>query len=445
MKKRLFAILLTVFMIASLLPTGAFAAEAVTYIERRWDEEQGKVVETRKEITDYTLISPNNRINFTVHDGRAETTLEAGWYVVEGNNYYNYINNNEDIHLELYIDGDVNIILTDGALLSVGCVAGWFDDKDDNLTIYGQEFDTGRLETNPSDASLVHSGIGGRMASVTIHGGDIKARSADGGAGIGGTDVENSDDPTFVHGCDVTIYGGTVDASGSYGEDDPSGYGGAGIGGGGNDPDDIDDGLPYNEVSGNGGNVTIYGGTVTAKGGGRAAGIGGGYATDEHLQVNKGGDGGTVNIYGGHVTAIGGMGDEDTASSYGAPLGGGAGIGGSLYGNGGTVNIYGGTVSATGGTGAAGIGGGQGGKIMDQNSQYGNSGTITISGGTVIAQGGGVVNGISGGGGAGIGGGAGGKDGVINITGGDVRATGGDKSAGIGNQAFYAGNKASVL
>ena len=57
MKKRLFAILLTVFMIASLLPTGAFAAEAVTYIERSWDEEQGKVVETRKEITDYTLIS----------------------------------------------------------------------------------------------------------------------------------------------------------------------------------------------------------------------------------------------------------------------------------------------------------------------------------------------------------------------------------------------------
>ena len=86
MKKRLFAILLTVFMIASLLPTGALAAEAVTYIERSWDEEQGKVVETRKEITDYTLISPNNRINFTVHDGRAETTLEAGWYVVEGNN-----------------------------------------------------------------------------------------------------------------------------------------------------------------------------------------------------------------------------------------------------------------------------------------------------------------------------------------------------------------------
>ena len=441
MKKRLFAILLTVFMIASLLPTGAFAAEAVTYIERRWDDDQGEVVETRQEITDYTLISRDKPINYTFNetDRRAYATLQAGWYVVEGNNYYNYINNNEDIRLELYIDGDVNIILTDGALLSVGCVAGWFDGQDDNLTIYGQEFDTGRLETNPSDAGQVHSGIGGRMKSVTIHGGDIKARSADGGAGIGGTDVEGSDDSTFVHGCDVTIYGGTVDASGSYGEDDPSGYGGAGIGGGGNDPDDFD-GSPYNTVSGNGGTVNIYGGTVKAVGGGRAAGIGGGYATNEKLFVNEGGDGGTVNIYGGHVTAIGG---EDIAEH--GYYGGGAGIGGSLYGDGGTVNISGGTVSATGGTGAAGIGGGQGGKIMDQNSQYGNSGTITISGGTVIAQGGGVVNGISGGGGAGIGGGAGGKDGVINITGGDVRATGGDKSAGIGNQAFYAGNKASVL
>ena len=339
MKKRLFAILLTVFMIASLLPTGAFAAEAVTYIECRWDDDQGKVVETKKEVTDYTVISRGNPINYTFNetDRRAYATLQAGWYVVEDSTYYTSINNNTKIRLELYINGDVNIILTDGALLSVGCVAGWFDDKDDNLTIYGQEFDTGRLETNPSDAGQVHSGIGGRMKSVTIHGGYIKARSADGGAGIGGT----------------------------------------------------------------------------------------------------------VNIYGGHVTAIGGMGDEDTASSYGAPLGGGAGIGGSLYGNGGTVNIYGGTVSATGGTGAAGIGGGQGGKIMDQNSQYGNSGTITISGGTVIAQGGGVVNGISGGGGAGIGGGAGGVGGEINITGGNVQATGGDYSAGIGNQAFYVENNTS--
>ena len=185
--------------------------------------------------------------------------------------------------------------------------------------------------------------------------------------------------------------------------------------------------------------MNIYGGSVLARGGGRAAGIGGGYATNEKLFVNKGGDGGTVNIYGGHVTAIGG---EDIAEH--GYYGGGAGIGGSLYGNGGTVNIYGGTVSATGGTGAAGIGGGQGAKIKDYTIQYGNSGTITISGGTVIAQGGDAIN-SAGGGGAGIGGGAGGKDGVINITGGDVRATGGDKSAGIGNQAFYAGNNASVL
>ncbi len=425
MKKRLFAILLTVFMIASLLPTGAFAEEAVTYIERRWDEEQGKVVETRKEITDYTLISPNNRINFTVHDGRAETTLEAGWYVVEGNNY---INNNEDIRLELYINGDVNIILTDGALLSVGCVAGWFDGQDDNLTIYGQEFDTGRLETNPSDAGQVHSGIGGRMKSVTIHGGDIKARSADGGAGIGGTDVEDSDDPTFVHGCDVTIYGGNVDASGSYGEDDPSGYGGAGIGGGGNDPDDIDDGSLYNEVSGNGGNVTIYGGTVTAKGGGRAAGIGGGYATDEQLQVNKGGNGGTVNIYGGHVTAIGG---EDIAEH--GYYGGGAG------GKDGVINITGGDVRATGGDKSAGIGnqafyaGNNASVLEDRFIIGGTGGEINISGGIVTANGGSYGTGI---GNAYLSGGSGG---TVNISGGMVTAGvaasvfGSKHGSGIGN------------
>ena len=433
MKKRLFAILLTVFMIASLLPTGAFAAEAVTYIERRWDDDQGEVVEERKEVTDYTLISPNNRINFTVHDGRAETTLEAGWYVVEGNNYYNYINNNEDIRLELYINGDVNIILTDGALLSVGCVAGWdITNLSDTLTIYGQEFDTGRLETNPSDASLVHSGIGGRMASVTIHGGDIKAQSADGGAGIGGTDVEGSDDPTFVHGCDVTIFGGNVDASGSYGKDDRSGYGGAGIGGGGNDPDDIADGLAYNEVSGNGGNVTIYGGTVSATGGKGAAGIGGGQGAKIKDYTIQYGNSGTITISGGTVIAQGG----DAINSAG---GGGAGIGGGAGGVGGEINITGGNVQATGGDYSAGIGN-QAFYVENNTSQPneayfigGTDGTVNISGGIVTANGGSYGTGI---GNAYLSGGSGG---TVNISGGMVTAGvaasvfGSKHGSGIGN------------
>ena len=83
----------------------------------------------------------------------------------------------------------------------------------------------------------------------------------------------------------------------------------AGIGGGTN--------------GGNGGNVTIYGGDVTARGGSYGAGIGGG----------ANGAGGTVTIYGGNVTAQGGY--------------GGSGIGSGTKVAGGTVNINGGKVEAT--------------------------------------------------------------------------------------------------
>ena len=103
---------------------------------------------------------------------------------------------------------------------------------------------------------------------------------------------------------------------------------------------------------GAGGTVTIYGGTVEARGGHGAAGIGGG---DEV-------SGGTVTIYGGTVEAH---------SEYGAGIGGGISAGG-------TVTIYGGTVEAHGGLYGAGIGGGY----------KGAGGTVTVYGGTVEAHGG---------------------------------------------------------
>ena len=149
-----------------------------------------------------------------------------------------------------------------------------------------------------------------------------KATSEKDVAGIGGGD--GIDCGT------VTIYSGTVEARG--GED------GAGIGGGN---------------GGYGGTVTIYSGAVEAHGGDYAAGIGGGY----------GGSGGTVTIYGGVVEAHGG--DN------------GAGIGGSAA-SGGTVTIYGGVVEAHGGQDGAGIGGGY----------SGSGGEVTIYGGVVAAYGG---------------------------------------------------------
>ncbi|MBP5510709.1 MAG: hypothetical protein J6Z49_07315, partial [Kiritimatiellae bacterium] len=79
----------------------------------------------------------------------------------------------------------------------------------------------------------------------------------------------------------------------------------------------------------NGGTIRITGGTVTARGTGWGAGIGGG----------DGGNGGTVSISGGVVTAIGGASD------------GGAGIGGGWNAYAAEVTVSGGTVVAQAGSG----------------------------------------------------------------------------------------------
>ena len=133
-------------------------------------------------------------------------------------------------------------------------------------------------------------------------------------------------------------------------------------------------------------------GSLTAEGGGWAAGIGG----SDGKGTNN------IIISGGTVTAEGG--------NYGA----GIGSGGGSYDGGDHITITGGTVNATGGAWGAGIGGGYG-----DDSDH-----ITITGGTVTAEGGNY--------GAGIGGGYGGVGDHITISGGAVTAEGGENGAGIG-------------
>ena len=208
------------------------------------------------------------------------------------------------------------------------------------------------------------------FSSITITGGTVTAKGGcesiggGGSAGIGG--AENSG------GGNIVISGGTIIATGGGN----SGLGGgAGIGSG------------YQGSMGNitisGGNITATGGVCNSTSCG--AGIGSGYKgsigditiTDGTVIANENGnnraagigDGasassrGTIRISGGTITATGG----DRA----------AGIGGSHFNNGGVIEISGGTVNATGNSLGAGIGGGY----------KGSGGTITISGGTVNATG----------------------------------------------------------
>ncbi|HEX3039619.1 MAG TPA: hypothetical protein VHP54_04945 [Caproiciproducens sp.] len=171
----------------------------------------------------------------------------------------------------------------------------------------------------------------------------------------------------------------------------------------------------------NGGIIRIDGGTIMATGGEHGAGIGGG----------DGGEGGVITINGGTVMATGGK--------------CGAGIGGGDSKTGGTITIGGGMVTATGGDGGAGIGGGNdgtggtitigGGIVMATGGEYGAGiGGCECDGGAIII-GGGMVTAVGGKKSAGIGGSWCGSGGVITVYGGTVTATGGDYGSGIGGGA----------
>ena len=144
---------------------------------------------------------------------------------------------------------------------------------------------------------------------------------------------------------------------------------------------------------GNAGNLTIADddndGSLEAVGGYTAAGIGGG----------GGNDGSNITISGGTITA------KSSGDS------GGAGIGGGLNGNGSNITISGGNITAMGTGGGAGIGGGAN---HSDTEGPGKGGNITISGGTVKAT--------SDHAGAGIGGGWNGKSGKVTFSG-KVKAT----------------------
>ncbi|MCL2576761.1 MAG: hypothetical protein FWE27_01745 [Defluviitaleaceae bacterium] len=231
----------------------------------------------------------------------------------------------------------------------------------------------------------IGGGLNGDSGNITIHGGNITARSRGNGAGIGGG--------SYGSGGNITITGGNITAVGG---DDGAGIGGGSYGNGGNIT--ITGGNISAESSfdgagigggfyGNGGNITITGGIITAYGSAFGAGIGGG----EH------GDGGDITITGGNITV-----HNSHSNNFGAGIGGGflgyggnikisggniftesiqgAGIGGGMGGNGGIINISGGIVMATSDSAAA-VGGGQ--DIADWLIPPGLGAILTISGGVL--------------------------------------------------------------
>ena len=278
-----------------------------------------------------------------------------------------------------------------------------------SVTIYGG--------TVSAEGSSSGAGIGGgnanRGPSITIYGGDVTAKGGDDAAGIGGGEDRGNST--------IKIYGGTVTATSGVASTSGSG---AGIGGG--EEGDVDNPIyiyggtvtakSQSRGAGIGGGcsanvnapIYIYGGTIEATGGSSGAGIGGGYGYNDD---EKGNQDSPIYIYGGTVTATGNNGS--------------AGIGGGYYGNGGEVVISGGTVYATGGTYSYGAGAGIGG------GSKGNGGTVTINGGYVEAWGGNATQGDTTTGSSGIGAGTGSSKngGTVTINGGTVKAGCGKKWA----------------
>ena len=281
------------------------------------------------------------------------TTWAAGTYVVSGD-----VTITEDVHLT----GDVNLILKDGAELTVnGCIFGGADYDHGfiyKLNVYGQTWGTGKLTV---DYSGSHS-LGVVTASeLNIHGGIIT---------VGGTGVWQGLEPNVFN-----VYHGTINAT-------------AGM----------------NAICAMG-NTHIYGGTITAHS--TTTMYGGSTAL---LLPN---DGTTLTISGGTITAI-----SDEASGietvYNLVISGGtiSAQGGPMF-EGimvyGTCTISGGDVTARAGENGIGL-----------------EGTITINGGNVTAVGGDAIASSNSDGRAGIDGTLTVTGGCVTATGGAKDGTGAD-------------------
>lgn len=293
------------------------------------------------------------------------TAWTNGTYVVNGN---------VTINSPVSVTGDVNLILKDGASLTVNNTitgAG-------NLNIFGQELSSGKLD-------VVYGDINVSVSNLVIHGGVITV--TEGGVMQG------------LEAMSIDIYHGKVTTAGAV-----NGFmvmGNMRIFGG--DITTTSTGGAALQIYGSGvpGSLTMTGGTF------RATGAGSGSFNKGILVEEGNGEGtATVNISGGTLIATGGPSSISDAGAWAVDVQG-------------TLTISGNAnVTANGGTDAYDMSGGYGIYVRAGNSAGGNA---TISGGTVTATSGpGGMAAIN-------------TDGDLAISGAttQIDATGGDRGEGI--------------
>lgn len=189
-------------------------------------------------------------INFTVGDG---ITVTSETTTFEDGKIYK-VSSDVTVSDRITVGGSVKLILGEGTTLTASKGIEVYTGK--QLTIEG----TGKLVSTgtQTDSSKGTSGIGAyEYGDITINGGTVEATGGYRGAGIGGSSNSN-------FGGTITINGGIVTAQG--------GTEAAGIGGG--------SGNGWGGAYGRCGAIVINGGQVTATGGSSAPGIGPGYDKD---------------------------------------------------------------------------------------------------------------------------------------------------------------------
>lgn len=273
------------------------------------------------------------------------TTWAAGTYVVSSD---------VTIDSDITLSGDANLILKDGAELTVhGCIFGGADYEHGfvhKLNIYGQKMGTGKLTVDYSGA---HS-LGVMTASeLNIHGGIIT---------VGGTGVWQGLEPNLFN-----VYHGTINATAGMNAIIPMGnthiYGGI-INA--HSTTTMYGGSTALLLPNGGSTLTISGGTITAISD-EASGI----ETTDDLVIS----GGTISAQGGPMMeGIMVYGTCTISGGYVTARAGERGI--ALEG---VITISGGDVTAIGGDAVV---------DSDGDGMAGVDGTLTMTGGKLIATGG---------------------------------------------------------
>ena len=143
----------------------------------------------------YLPVAPTNLTSST-------RTLNKSWYTVSGN---------VTVDGRITVSGNVNLLLKDGAELTVKGGIGIADTA--SLTIYAQSVDSakiGKLTVSNVDdfnAGIGGSGSGSTCGDIIIHGGILNVKGGDYSAGIGTGDAGKCGN--------IKIYGGVIYADGS--------------------------------------------------------------------------------------------------------------------------------------------------------------------------------------------------------------------------------------